>query len=162
MGKLNHFANLGMVVMKIAQELLNNQNLCKYLYYTSNNPIAEDDISDTKGLLFGTNINIKPVIPQAETNGCYVNILADMLMTDQDNPDYFVVSLRFDVLCPTELWELEESQLRPFAIMEEIDTYMRHSQKTAVGDLESKAASLIAPTDTLAGYSIFYTGTEFK
>lgn len=159
---LTNFSNLGNLMMKITAELLNNQNLCKYLYYNSSAPLLEPDIENTKETLFGTHINIKPVIPKQEMQGSYVNVITDMILTDEKNPDFFVVSLRFDILCPINAWEIDDTQLRPFAIMEEIDKYMRHSQKSAIGSLESKSAALIAPTADLAGYSIFYTGTEFK
>ena len=161
MSSYGSFQQLGMLVMKVSRELLNNANLCKLLYYEDDDPFAQDPLTDTKELLFMKNINILPKIPKQEYNGCFINVIIDDIMSTSNN-DFDMVSIRFDVLCPIDLWVINDTQLRPFAIMEEIDKYMRHSQKTTIGGMDSRVVKFIAPTESLAGYSLFYTGNEFR
>ena len=162
MGTQQNFQQIVKIILKIANELMNNQNLCKLLFYSDSNPLAQDPITNTKETLYKKNIQVKPVLPKPETQGCFINIIIEDIMTSPYNKEIFLVNIRFDILCPNDLWEIEDTQLRPFAIIEEIDKYIRHSPFTALGDVESKGASLITVTEELAGYSLYYTGLEFK
>ena len=163
MGKLTNFQNLGMTVMKITTELLNNQDLCKLLYYTNEDPLNQPDITNTKESLFNKNIHIVPAIPIEDYDGSYLNVVVDTISTMGSKGSAFnTVSIRFDILCPIDLWAIHSTQLRPFAIMSEIDKFMRLSKKTGIGEVENVSATFVAPTETLAGYSLFYYGTEFK
>ena len=50
---------------KIIMTIIDNQNLCKLLYYNSNTPLLEGDITNTHSLIMN-NIYPFPIVPDIE------------------------------------------------------------------------------------------------
>ena len=122
-----YFDELNVIVLGVIGEyMLNNQNLCKLLYYYSDdktpnyNPFNEPDIEDTTKLLF-THIYPVPKFPDTTTTQqCYITVTLTGGNSMESNTRYRHVNIQFDIVCHLKQWTMYGG-FRPYYIAAEID-----------------------------------------
>lgn len=122
-------------LVTVIKEMLNNQNLCRYLYYTDGTPL--DGLKpDVDGLtLLKQNVFPVPFDPRAlgedrsEVRVYYARgNIKDIVVED--------LKLNFDIIVAKNLWFVDDELIRPYEIMQEIvNTFFDKSIDT-VGKLE--------------------------
>lgn len=105
-------------VIQILREVLKNQNICKYLYYSVSNPLSQSNIVDTKSLMFNNlfpypfnpNINDKD-ITQLHVYYGKGNFEPHAILAD--------TKLLMDIIIPSTLYLVNDGgeTVRPYAIM---------------------------------------------
>jgi hypothetical protein len=78
------------------------------------------------------------------------------------NPEFKLSTVRFDIACPYEEWALDEESLRPYLIMQEIDTMFNGARLAGIGTLQFYRADALTLTPWLGGYSMLYKTHEFN
>jgi len=150
-------------------KLIGNQNLCKYLYYNSNDPLVESDITDpTTSLLY------KKIFPYPTTTEIFkdpdgnviasstINVLFDNFRLGSQNTKFKNGKLMFVILCHTSLWRLDAtSQLRPYCILNEIDEMFSGQNVIGVGKGEFEKCDIIFSDNNYSGYRLVYKDYEF-
>ena len=115
----------------IGQKILNNQNICKTLYYYPEcttdgdynfnyDPLSQPDISDTRILLMDKIFPL-PKMPDAETEQkgiLTVTLNGGSMLTS--NTGYRNINIVFDIVFHLKAW-IVKNNYRPFIIAEEID-----------------------------------------
>lgn len=158
----NHYKVLGKNVMKITNMLLNNQNLCKLLVYTTLTPLSGPTITDPESLM-NKNIRLVPKVPDELTEkGSFVVVLLDSDDINEDNERTTIVDLRFDIICPMDEWLINEESLRPFMIASEIHEMLDGTRVQGIGKLRCLGMKRIVMSDVYAGYSMRFTNHEFN
>jgi hypothetical protein len=79
-----------------------------------------------------------------------------------NNPDFKLTRIRFDVVCPYTEWNINESSLRPYLIMEEIDKMFNQAKLSGIGNLQFVNAIPLTLSPQIGGYSLFYQINEFN
>lgn len=102
--------------------LLQNQNICKYLYYNTNNPLAEEDIADTSTLMF-KNFLPTPFDPEIVTDD--TSTLRVFYLRGDFTKEYPVgveTKVFFDIVVNKQNWLINDGtpKVRPYEIMSEI------------------------------------------
>jgi hypothetical protein len=157
-----YFQVVGQNLITIANMLLNNQDVCKLLYYTTKTPLSGATIVDTD-FLMNQNIRMVPKIPdELGIKGSFIIILFDENTIDPNNEEVKLFELKFDVLCPIDEWLINESSLRPLLIMSEIQEMFDRYQIKGIGKLRFTGARMIVPSDVYAGYRMFFNNYEFN
>lgn len=157
----DNFAVVGKNLILISNMLLNNKDLCKLLYYTDKSPLSQPDF-DTD-ILMGSNIRVVPKVPNFETeNGSFIIIVLDDFIVDTNNNNFKVATIRFDIICPINTWQMNGDTLRPFAIMGQIDSMFNGLRINGVGTLHLTGAERIVLSSDEAGYSMVFTNYEFN
>ena len=72
------------------------------------------------------------------------------------NPEYRDCTVTFDILCPTEYWNLGNYQLRPMKIMGIIDGILNECKLSGIGTLQFMSASELILNENLAGYTLMF------
>ena len=120
---ISKFLELNTNINKILMKLIESQNLCKYLYYNTANPLSEADLVDPSQLLY---LKIYPYPTSTkifvDTNGnpiasTAINVIFDDYKLGTTNNKFKNGKLGFIILCHTSLWRLDTSELRPFCIL---------------------------------------------
>lgn len=131
--------------------ILSNQNLLKYLVY-NNDPLKQDDISDTVSLL-NSHIFFKPKVPNvSEGVRNYLIIhLNNYKLTN--NSDYFRVGrVVFDIVIHESLVDLENGDLRSICILDELDSVFNKTGEISVGETKFNSCQEIIVGKEFYGY----------
>ena len=76
------------------------------------------------------------------------------------NPEYRDCTVTFDILCPTDYWDLGNYQLRPMKIMGIIDGILNECKLSGIGTLQFMSAGQLILNENLAGYTLMFQATH--
>ena len=157
------FSVMGMNTFKIANNIMQNQRICRLLKYNVRDPFNPDR-PDVNGIdLIHKQILIIPKIYDDSTEKMsYITAIFDDFVVNQINPDFKVSTIRFDIACPYDEWILDEQSLRPYLIMEEIDKMFNQGKLAGIGNLQFYRADNLTLSPWIGGYSMKYKINEFN
>ena len=162
------FAVMGENTFRIANKIMSNQRVCRLLKYQTRNPFSEIENDkpqpDVDGSdLINKQILIVPKIFDDSTEKMsYVVAVFDSFTVNSLNPEFKVSTVRFDIACPYDEWLLNEHSLRPYLLMQEIDTMFNEAKMAGIGTLQFYKASMLTLTPQIGGYSMWYKINEFN
>ncbi len=159
-----HFAVMGANTFYIANKLIQNRRLCRLLKYQVRDPFDEKKHPDVDGMdLINRQILIVPKIFDDSTEKMsYVTAIFTSFSVNQLNTEFKNSTVRFDVACPYEEWLLDDESLRPYLIMQEIDTMFNGAKLAGIGTLQFVRADALTLTPWIGGYSMLYMIHEFN
>lgn len=115
-----YFSELNVCINEIMSRVLENQDLCKYLYYNDPDPLSNPDISDTK-ILISNNIFPLPKDPDSITDEIsLLNIYFYSGKHGDINKGFKCEYLVFDIICHLDIWMIKNG-IRPYYISNKID-----------------------------------------
>lgn len=165
MGKSQHpgnfiqesFSFLANDLELVVERLFSDQQLLKLLFHTTNDSLSKPDIIDAKDLqtISEECIKISPNIQIPPSKRSMIMVTVDSIIPS-DNPKFVSYNLIFDVLCPVELWMMDDYMLRPFKIMHEIDQLFNNQKLTGIGTVQFMGAGLM-PLGDYSGYQMIYS-----
>ena len=163
MATQRRFSVMGMNTFKIANKIMQNQRICRLLKYQVRDPF-DTKYADVDGAdLINRQILIVPKIFDDSTEKMsYITAIFDDFVVNQINPEFKVSTMRFDIACPYDEWLLNEQSLRPYLIMQEIDTIFNESKLAGIGTLQFWRADNLTLSPWIGGYSMRYKINEFN
>ena len=161
---VRNFKAVGDNLFVIAQKILDDDDICKLLYYTDENPLSHEDMTDEqKQELLHKNILLVPKVPENDdVKGSYILVLYDGFNMNLANPQFKDADLLFIVVCPPENWLINEPSLRPFLIMSRIDELFGNKKIANIGTLQFVKADRFVLNSQLTGYGLTYSTYEFN
>lgn len=157
------FAVMGENLFRILNKIMSNQRICRLLKYQNENPFDEN-LPDVDGLdLIHKQICIIPKRPEPDGDECsFLTIFFDRYIVNTQNPDFKLSTIRFDIICPFNEWIVNDSNLRPYLIMQELDTMFNQTKMSGIGNLQFSTCDILVLSPHLGGFSIYYTINEFN
>lgn len=163
MATQRRFSVMGDNLFKIANKLMTNKKLCRMLKYQDPDPLNEELHPDIDGSeLLHKQILILPEFPETGIESSFVLAVFDNFAINPSNPDFKLTRIRFDIVCPYTEWVINENSLRPYLIMEEIDTMFNQAKLSGIGNLQFTHSTPLVLSPQLAGYSMYYQINEFN
>ena len=155
---------LGINLQKICSRLLANEELVKLLYYTDIDPLSENGLSDEekKQKIFNELICVVPRVGARDDNKSVIAIYIPKAAGISGNSEYKSVTIAIDVFVPLNQWIIKDSNLRPFAIMGEIQNSLNGKNVNGLGKIKGGDFDLILLTDEMSGYRQTFTITEYE
>lgn len=155
---------LGINLQKICSRLLANEELVKLLYYTDIDPLSENGLSDEekKQKIFNELICVVPRVGARDDNKSVIAIYIPKAAGLSGNSEYKSVTIAIDVFVPLNQWIIKDSNLRPFAIMGEIQNSLNGKNVNGLGKIKGGDFDLILLTDEMSGYRQTFTITEYE
>lgn len=161
MSSQRNFNVVGKNLISLSGILLNNQKLCKLLYYSNSSPLSQPDFDTDE--LFNKNIRVIPKVPDFDQEkGSFIVILLDQFAVDPQNIEVKLVEIRIDIICPMDQWAINEESLRPFLIMSEIQNSFDGIKISGIGSLNFIKAERLVISENYAGYSMTFNNYEFN
>ena len=116
---IRNFKAVGDNLFRIAEKILEDDDICKLLYYTDANPLSQPNLTEDERLkLLHKNILLVPKVPENDDiKGSYILILYDGFNQNLANPQFKDADLLFIIVCPPENWVINDVSLRPYLIM---------------------------------------------
>lgn len=164
------FAVMGTNTFKIANMIMSDKEICRLLKYQSKDPfLTKDPVTgkpqpDVDGVdLIHKQILIVPkVFDDSTEKMSYIISVFDDFVVNQINPEFKVSTLRFDIACPYDEWILNDRSLRPYLIMQRIDTIFNEAKMAGIGTLQFYRADNLTLSPYIGGYSMRYKINEFN
>ena len=164
------FAVMGENTFRIANKLMQNPRICRLLKYHTRDPFEEIDPVTGKeqpevdgAELINKQILIVPKIYDDSTEKMsYITAIFDNFVVNQINPEFKISRVRFDIACPYDEWLLNGRSLRPYLIMQEVDSMFNKAQMAGIGTLQFYRADALTLSPWIGGYSMEYKINEFN
>ena len=147
-------AEIGENLIKIVQRLEANQNLLKLLYYTDKNPLSNTDLTEQqiKEEVFEKLIKIVPRVGPKETSTSIIAIRVVSADKNSTNDEFRDILIQIEVFTPLTQWIMKGTQLRPFAILGEIQKSLDNKTVNGLGKMKGGDFKLNFLTDEISCY----------
>lgn len=133
--KPNVFEAMDEIKSQIKDRVLSNQNLLKYIYYGTEDPISEEDIEDLSLV-----VN-KQIFFQPKTLDTIKEQIAFITLTTYGSPDYSGeritnVTFSFNIFTHIENYELADGSTRAWRVCSELSKLFTDTEGTWIGNCE--------------------------
>lgn len=154
---------IGVNLQKIVTRLMANDNLVKLLYYTDKDPLNHTNLTEEekKELIFDKLIKIVPRIGPKEDASSIISIRAVSGTTIASNSEFRLVKLQIEIFVPLTQWYIKDSNLRPFAIMGEIEESLKDKTINGLGKIKGGDFDLNFLTEEISAYEQNFWITEY-
>ena len=160
---IRNFKAVGDNLFIIAQKILEDDDICKLLYFTDKNPLNHTITEQEKFSLLHKNILLVPKVPENDDiKGSYILVLYDGFNQNLSNSEFKDADLLFIIVCPPENWIINNASLRPFLIMSRIDELFGNKKIANIGKLQFIKADRFVLNSQLTGYGLTYSTYEFN
>ena len=156
-------ADIGVNAQYIVKRLLANQNLLKLLYYTDKDPLSHEDLTpeQIQNEVFEKLVKIVPRVGPKETAHSIVALRIARARGLASNSEFKNVTISLEVFVPMTQWIIKDTNLRPFAIMGEIQKSLNGKKIEGLGKLTGGDFSLNFLTEEISAYEQTFMLTSY-
>lgn len=154
---------IGVNLQKIMTRLFANQNLLKLLYYTDKDPYSQPDLTQEqiKKEIYEKLIKITPRVGPKETAHSILVIKVSKGQTDSSNTEFRNIHIDVESFVPLTQWIIKDDNLRPFAIMGEIQKSLDGKTINGLGKMVGGDFSLNFLTEEISAYEQQFNITTY-
>lgn len=131
--------DIGENLQKIVTRLMANDKLVNLLYYTDKDPLSKQPLNDgeKKDLIFDKLIKIVPRLgaEEKETATSIISIRVVRGRQNSENSEFKDMIIEIETFVPLTQWFIKDSNLRPFAIMGEIQDSLNGKTINGLGKM---------------------------
>lgn len=163
MNKVRNCIDLGINAQKVIKRLLANQNLLKLLYYTDKDPLSQPDLTEEQiqKEVFEKLIKIVPRVGPKETAHSIIALRIARGRTDMNNSEFKHVTMTMEIFVPLTQWIIKDTNLRPFAIMGEIQKSLNGKKIDGLGKMSGGDFDLDFLTEEISAYLMTFSVTTY-
>jgi hypothetical protein len=156
-------AELGENLQYIVKRLLANQDLLKLLYYTDKDPLNHDDLTQEQiqNEVFEKLVKITPRVGPKETAHSIVAVRVARGQGLAQNNEFRNVTIGVEIFVPLTQWIIKDSNLRPFAIMGEIQKSLNGKKIEGLGKMVGGDFALNFLTEEIGAYEQTFVITAY-
>lgn len=155
--KKSSFLSMDKDLALITEKIMNNQTLLKLLYYSQQDYYNGKDLTPQEIYsMLHKQIKIIPRIVIEKECPNYIIISFGDFKPNATNPEFRDCSMRFDILCHPDHWNLGNFALRPYKIAGEIDHMINGKKFTGIGIANLTYADNLVLNDQLMGFTLIY------
>lgn len=154
---------LGVNLQKIVNRLLANNDLVNLLYYTDKDPLSGTPLTDEqkRTLIFDKLIKIVPRVGPKEDARSMVALRVVNGRTISANTEFKTINISLEIIVPLTQWMIKDSNLRPFAIMGEIEESLNNKTINGLGKITGGDFELNYLTEEVGAYVQEFYITEY-
>lgn len=155
---------LGINLQKIMKRLLANQNLLKYLYYSDKDPLSQADLTDEviRQQVTEKLIKVVPRVGPKETAQSLIALRVVRGTRNKENLEFQDLILQIEVFTPMTQWIIKDTNLRPFAIIGELQNSLDDKIINGLGRLMGGDFDLNFLTEEMSCYEVTYRITDYE
>lgn len=160
---VRNLADIGINGQKIVSRLMANQNLVKLLYYTDKDPLSQPDLTEEqlKNEVFEKLIKIVPRVGPKETAHSIISVRFTRGRQNIVNNEFKDVTVSIEVFVPLTQWIIKNSNLRPFAIMGEVQKSLDGKKIDGLGKMTGGDFDLNFLTEEISDYEQIFRLTSY-
>lgn len=155
---------IGENLQKIMKRLMANDCLVNLLYYTDKDPLNQPYLTDEqkKKEIYEKLIKIVPRIGPKETAASMVSIRVIGGNKLGSNTEFRNVKIGIEVFVPLTQWIIKDTNLRPFAILGEIQESLQGKTINGLGKIEGGDFALNFLTEEIGAYEQTFQITTYE
>ena len=163
MNKVRNCIDLGINAQKVIKRLLANQNLLKLLYYTDKDPLSQPDLTEEQiqNEVFEKLVKIVPRVGPKETAHSIIALRIARGRTDMQNSEFKHVTMSIEIFVPLTQWIIKDTNLRPFAIMGEVQKSLVGKKIDGLGKMSGGDFDLDFLTEEISAYLMTFSVTTY-
>ena len=156
-------AELGVNLQYVVKRLLANQDFLKLLYYTDKDPLANEDLTNEQiqEEVFEKLVKIVPRVGPHETAHSVVAIRIARGQGLAANGEFRNVVIGVEVFVPLTQWIIKDTNLRPFAIMGEVQKSLNGKKIEGLGKMVGGDFALNFLTEEIGAYEQTFMITTY-
>jgi hypothetical protein len=147
-------AEIGENLQKIVKRLMANNNLVNLLYYTDKDPLNQLHLTEQEKneKVFEKLIKIVPTVEPRddEKSVIAIRVIGGNKLTS--NTEFRNVKISIEVFVPMTTWIFKNTNLRPFAILGEIENSLQGKSINGLGKIEGGDFNLSFLTKEMSCY----------
>ena len=145
------------------KRLMQNDNLVKLLYYTDKDPLSNENLTEEQkeSEIFEKLIKIVPRIGPKETASSIIALRVITGKKNQDNSEFKDVLISVEVFVPLTQWIIKGTNLRPFAILGEIEESLDGKIIEGLGKMSGGDFELNFLTEEISSYKQEFIITSY-
>lgn len=152
-------AEIGVNLQKIIKRLTSNQNLLKLLYYNDKDPLSHNDLTEEqiKKEVLEKLIKVVPRIGPKETANSIISVRVTNGRKNMENNEFRNILISVEIFVPLTQWMIKDSNLRPFAIMGEVQKSLDNKTINGMGKMVGGNFELNFLTEEISAYEQTYS-----
>ena len=156
-------AELGVNLQYVVKRLLANQDFLKLLYYTDKDPLANEDLTNEQiqEEVFEKLVKIVPRVGPHETAHSVVAVRVARGQGLAANGEFRNVVISVEVFVPLTQWIIKDTNLRPFAIMGEVQKSLNGKKIEGLGKMVGGDFALNFLTEEIGAYEQTFIITTY-
>lgn len=155
---------IGENLQKIMTRLMANDDLVKLLYYTGKDPLSQPALTseEKKQEIFDKLIKIIPRIGPKEDAKSMVSIRVASGVSTLSNSEFRQIEIVIETFVPLTQWFIKDSNLRPFAILGEIEQSLQGKKVNGLGTISGGDFTLNFLTEEIVSYEQTFYITQYE
>ena len=148
----------------IVKRLMANDNLVNLLYYTCKDPLDQPALTEDqkKNYVFEELIKIVPKVQQRKDAKSVVAIRVVNGAKLSSNTEFRNIKISIEIFVPMSQWIIKDTNLRPFAIIGEIEDSLEGKTINGLGKIEGGDFSLSFLTEEMSAYEKTFWITAYE
>lgn len=148
----------------IVKRLMANDNLVNLLYYTCKDPLDQPTLTEDqkKSYVFEELIKIVPKVQQRKDAKSVVAIRVTNGAKLSSNTEFRNIKISIEIFVPMSQWIIKDTNLRPFAIIGEIEDSLEGKTINGLGKIEGGDFSLSFLTEEMSAYEKTFWITAYE
>ena len=157
-------AEIGENLQKIMKRLMANDDLVNLLYYTDKDPLNQPHLTDDekREKIYEKLIKIIPVVEPRDDEKSVVAIRVIGGNKLSSNTEFRNVKISIEVFVPMTAWIFKNTNLRPFAILGEIERSLQGKSINGLGKIEGGDFDLSFLTKEMGCYQQEFWITAYE
>ena len=154
---------LGVNLQKIVRRLMANDELVSLLYFEDKEPLNHLPLTaeEKQEKIFEELIRVIPKVNTREDSKSVVAVYVTKGAKLSSNNEFTNISISVDVFVPLTQWIIKDTNLRPFAILGQIQESLDGKIINGLGKLSGGDFDLTLLTDEMSVYRQTYSLTEY-
>lgn len=155
---------IGENLQKIVKRLMANDRLVNLLYYTDKDPLSQPYLTDEQKRkeVYEKLIKIIPRIGPKETAASMVSIRVVGGNKLGSNTEFRNIKIAIETFVPLTQWLIKDTNLRPFAILGEIQESLQGKTVNGLGKIEGGDFELNFLTEEIGTYEQIFWITTYE
>ena len=154
---------IGENLQKIVKRLMANDKLVNLLYYTDKDPLNQPYLTaqQKQEEVFEKLIKIIPNVGSKETAHSLITIRVVSSNKISANTEFRNIKINIEVIVPLTQWKIKDTNLRPFAILGEIEESLNDKVINGLGKMKGGDFSLNYFTEEISDYEQTFWITSY-
>lgn len=160
---IRNLEELGPNLQRIVKHLMSNQSLLKLLYYTDKDPLSGNNLTQEQiqNEVYEKLIKIIPRVGPKETAKSLISLRVVRGNLNRSNDEFRDIQINIEVFVPLTQWIIKDSNLRPFAIMGEIQKSLCGKKINGLGQISGGDFSINFLTEEISCYEMSFDIMEY-
>lgn len=157
---------MGPNLIKVVKRLLANEKLLKLLWYTDKDPLGEDKEPVSQKDAYGNGddsiIRIIPVVGTMDNSKSIITLRVLRGIPSNNNNEFLDIYFSIEIFVPNEEWMIKGDNLRPYAIMGEVQRSLEGKKINGLGEIRGSGFAVNFFTEEISAFIMNYKITQYN